>query len=142
VFEGILVAGDSATLGQKPWQIAGQEPATGLVSLDFVNADLIYVLYILAKELKLNAIIAPEVVGSFTITAKSLPTIRMIGLALWIQNQNYEARLDQNFLLVNTVMPEPGAAPTSNQPLLTVEPEMSLLSQPTKVREVPTRCGR
>ncbi|NDD27287.1 MAG: type IV pilus secretin family protein [Proteobacteria bacterium] len=60
------------------------------VTLDFVNADLIYVLKILAKELKLNLVTDSTVKGSVTMALKDVPPSAALQLILKIQGFDYK----------------------------------------------------
>lgn len=65
-------------------------PAPKLVSLDLVNADLIYVLKILAKELGMNIVTAPDVAGSVTMTLKDVPASGALNLVVKMSGYDYK----------------------------------------------------
>lgn len=60
------------------------------VSLDFVNADIIYVLKILAKELKLNLVTDSTVKGSVTMSLKEVSANAALQLILRIAQFDYK----------------------------------------------------
>jgi len=64
--------------------------ASHLVSLDFVNADLIYVLKILAKEMDMNLVTDQTVKGSVTMTLKDVPASGAFNLVLKISGYEYK----------------------------------------------------
>jgi type II secretory pathway component GspD/PulD (secretin) len=64
-----------------------------LVSLDFVNADLVYVIKVLAKEMGRNIYIGPGVDGSVTVTLKSVPVEGALALILKMQESEIGYKL-------------------------------------------------
>lgn len=64
-----------------------------LVTLDFVNADLVYVIKILAKEMGRNVYIGPGVEGSVTVTLKSVPVDGALALILKMQENDIAYKL-------------------------------------------------
>jgi len=64
--------------------------AAHLVSLDFVNADLIYVLKILSKEMDMNLVTDQSVKGSVTMTLKDVPAAGAFNLVLKISGYEYK----------------------------------------------------
>jgi type II secretory pathway component GspD/PulD (secretin) len=64
-----------------------------LVSLDFVNADLVYVIKVLAKEMGRNVYIGPGVEGSVTVTLKSVPVDGALALILKMQENDIAYKL-------------------------------------------------
>jgi len=74
---------------------------TKLVTLDFVNADLVYVIKILAKEMGRNVYIGPGVEGSVTVTLKSVPVDGALALILKMQENDIGYKLiNYNTLIV------------------------------------------
>ena len=72
-----------------------------LVTLDFVNADLVYVIKILAKEMGRNVYIGPGVEGSVTVTLRSVPVDGALALILKMQENDIAYKLVQpNTLIV------------------------------------------
>lgn len=67
--------------------------ATKLVTLDFVNADLVYVIKILAKEMNRNVYIGPGVEGAVTVTLKSVPVDGALALILKMQENDIGYKL-------------------------------------------------
>jgi len=70
------------------------------VSLDFVNADLIYVLKILSKEMGLNVVTTQSVKGTVTMTLKDVPAIFAWKLVLNISG--FSSMQVRNVLIVGT----------------------------------------
>jgi len=70
------------------------------VSLDFVNADLIYVLKILAKEMDKNLVTDNTVKGSVTMTLKDIPAEGALKLILKLSGFEYKYLGDGN----NTIL--------------------------------------
>jgi type II secretory pathway component GspD/PulD (secretin) len=64
-----------------------------LVTLDFVNADLVYVIKVLAKEMGRNIYIGPGVDGSVTVTLKSVPVEGALALILKMQESEIGYKL-------------------------------------------------
>jgi len=64
-----------------------------LVTLDFVNADLVYVIKVLAKEMNRNVYIGPGVEGSVTVTLKSVPVDGALALILKMQENDIAYKL-------------------------------------------------
>lgn len=72
------------------------------VNLDFVNADLVYVIKILAKEMGRNVFIAPDVTGSVTVTLNKVPPEGALALILRMQENDYNYKLVGNTIVVAT----------------------------------------
>lgn len=68
-------------------------PKQKLVTLDFVNADLVYVLKVLAKEMNKNIYVGPTVAGSVTVTLKNVPVEGAMALILQMQESEYDYKL-------------------------------------------------
>lgn len=64
-----------------------------LVTLDFVNADLVYVLKVLAKEMGRNIYVGPTVQGSVTVTLKNVPVEGAMALILQMQENEYDYKI-------------------------------------------------
>ena len=76
-------------------------PPQKLVTLDFVNADLVYVLKVLAKEMNRNIYVGPTVAGSVTVTLKNVPVEGAMALILQMQENEYDYKiLDYNTVVV------------------------------------------
>ena len=69
-----------------------------LVSLDLVNADLIYVLKILAKELGMNIVTDPTVQGSVTMTLKDVPASGALNIVVKMSGYDYK-RVDNTIVV-------------------------------------------
>ncbi len=68
-------------------------PPQKLVTLDFVNADLVYVLKVLAKEMGRNIYVGPTVQGSVTVTLKNVPVEGAMALILQMQENEYDYKV-------------------------------------------------
>ena len=68
-------------------------PPQKLVTLDFVNADLVYVLKVLAKEMNRNIYVGPTVAGSVTVTLKNVPVEGAMALILQMQENEYDYKV-------------------------------------------------
>ncbi len=68
-------------------------PPQKLVTLDFVNADLVYVLKVLAKEMGRNIYVGPTVQGSVTVTLKNVPVEGAMALILQMQENEYDYKI-------------------------------------------------
>jgi type IV pilus assembly protein PilQ len=71
-----------------------------LVSLDFVNADLIYVLKLLASELNVNLVTDPSVTGSVTMSLKDVSA--QTALNIIVRMQGYQMKKLGNILFIGT----------------------------------------
>lgn len=91
----------SALRPRRPQQRAYQ-PRPKLVSLDFVNADLVYVIKVLAREMNKNVFVGPDVQGSVTVTLKSVPVEGALALILKMQENPYDYKVldDQRTIVV------------------------------------------
>jgi len=65
-------------------------PPEKMVSMDFVNADLIYVLKILAKEMNLNIVTDPTVSGAVTMTLKNVPASGALNIIVRMSGYSYK----------------------------------------------------
>lgn len=98
-FEG---QGSTPVSALRPRQ-APQRPKTPpqkLVTLDFVNADLVYVLKVLAKEMNRNIYVGPTVGGSVTVTLKNVPVEGAMDLILQMQEAEYDYKIIENTIVV------------------------------------------
>lgn len=68
-------------------------PYQKMVSLDFVNADLVYVIKVLAKEMGKNVYVGPGVEGSVTVTLKKVPVEGALALILKMQENEFAYKL-------------------------------------------------
>ncbi len=75
-------------------------PPQKLVTLDFVNADLVYVLKVLAKEMNRNIYVGPTVHGSVTVTLKNVPVEGAMALILQMQEAEYDYKIVENTIIV------------------------------------------
>jgi type II secretory pathway component GspD/PulD (secretin) len=81
------------------YNAAGKSAADAkLVSLDLVNADLIYVLKILAKELGMNIVTDPTVQGSVTMTLKDVPASGALNIVVKMSGYDYK-RVDNTIVV-------------------------------------------
>jgi len=81
------------------YNAAGKKAAQEkLVSLDLVNADLIYVLKILAKELGMNIVTDPTVEGSVTMTLKDVPASGALNIVVKMSGYDYK-RVDNTIVV-------------------------------------------
>lgn len=72
------------------------------VSLDYHNADLVYVLKELGPRLGLNIYVAPEVQGSVTLTARRVPADGVLNLVLKMQKDSYGYRKVGNTVVIGS----------------------------------------
>ncbi len=91
----------SALRPRRPAQRA-YVPKPKLVSVDFVNADLVYVIKVLGKEMNKNVVVDPTVEGSVTVTLKSVPVEGALALILKMQENPYDYKVlnDQRTIVV------------------------------------------
>jgi type IV pilus assembly protein PilQ len=102
--EALVGQGESTTSALRP-RVAPRRarPRQKMVSLDFVNADLVYVIKVLAKEMGRNIYIGPGVDGSVTVTLRSVPVEGALALILRMQENEYAYKLvGSNTLIVAT----------------------------------------
>ena len=99
-YEGAAKAPVSALRARKAPR-RPKAPPQKLVTLDFVNADLVYVLKVLAKEMNRNIYVGPTVAGSVTVTLKNVPVEGAMALILQMQENEYDYKiLDYNTIVV------------------------------------------
>lgn len=121
--DSILVLGTAEQVANAPAPIPGQSDVEGQVKFDFVNADLVYVLSVLAKEMKRNLIVGPGVEGSVTITTETaVPTGQLLQLLVGGQDEHLEAALDKHFLVVGKSLPAV-VAPSAEGPRFSFQPK-------------------
>ena len=75
-------------------------PKQRMVTLDFVNADLVYVLKVLAKEMNRNIFVGPTVEGSVTVTLKNVPVEGAMALILKMQENEYDYKVVDTTVIV------------------------------------------
>jgi len=92
--QALTAAGSSSLSALRP-RIAPKKarPTQKLVSLDFVNADLVYVIKVLAKEMGRNVVLLPGVEGSVTVTLKSVPVEGALALILKMQESDFDYKI-------------------------------------------------
>ncbi|MHB2020700.1 MAG: secretin N-terminal domain-containing protein [Candidatus Xenobia bacterium] len=100
-------------------------PPVRTVSLDFVNADLIYVLKILAKEMNMNLVTDQTVKGSVTMTLKDVPAEGALKLILKLSGFEYKV-IDHTILV--------GSADTVNK----IPNDIFQVQQPVQQHHKPT----
>jgi type II secretory pathway component HofQ len=83
-----------------PVAAAGRPPASSAVSLDFVHADLVYVLKVLAKSMHKNLVTDSSVKGTVTMDLRNVPADRAFKLVLAINN--LECKSVGNILVVGS----------------------------------------
>ncbi len=98
-YEGQGTAPVSALRARKAPQ-RSKVPQQKLVTLDFVNADLVYVLKVLAKEMNRNIYVGPTVQGSVTVTLKNVPVEGAMALILQMQENEYDYKIIDNTVIV------------------------------------------
>ncbi len=76
------------------------KPKQRLVTLDFVNADLVYVIKVLAKEMNRNVYVGPTVDGSVTVTLKNVPVEGALNLILKMQENEYDYKVLDKTIVV------------------------------------------
>ena len=83
------------------WRTLGRSSHRGpALSLDFVNADLVYVITLLAKEMKVNLFVGDTVGGAVNIWAREVPAEDLLAAALGAQEESYGYHLDHQILAV------------------------------------------
>lgn len=70
------------------------------VNLELVNADLIYVIKYLAKEMGRNIFVAPDVAGSVTVTLNKVRPEGALALILKMQTNDYDYKIVDNTIIV------------------------------------------
>jgi type II secretory pathway component GspD/PulD (secretin) len=75
-------------------------PRPKMVSLDFVNADLVYVIKVLAKEMNKNVAILPGTEGAVTVTLKNVPVEGALALILKMQETDLDYKAIDNTIVV------------------------------------------
>lgn len=72
------------------------------VNLELVNADLVYVVKYLAKEMGRNVYVAPDVAGAVTVTLNKVRPEGALALILKMQEVPYDYKLIDNTIVVAT----------------------------------------
>jgi type II secretory pathway component HofQ len=72
------------------------------ISLDYHNADLVYVLKQLGPRLGLNIYVGPEVQGSVTLTAQRVPVDGVLNLVLKMQEGSYAYKKVGNTVVIGS----------------------------------------
>lgn len=95
-------AGDAPVSALRPRRAPKKAaaPKQRLVTLDFVNADLVYVIKVLAKEMNRNVFVGPTVDGSVTVTLKNVPVEGALALILKMQENEYDYKVLENTIVV------------------------------------------
>jgi type II secretory pathway component GspD/PulD (secretin) len=100
------VAAQPKAVAQRPAARPAAAPAkprtqpVKLVSIDFVNADLIYVLKLLAKELNVNLVTDSSVTGSVTMSLKDVSA--QTALNILVRMQGFQMKKLGNILFVGS----------------------------------------
>lgn len=81
---------------QKPPEIS---PETR-VTLSYLNADLFYVVRVLAREMSCYAWVGPTVRGSVTIQLNDVPAVEALRLVLDLQPDVYDYRIQGNIVAI------------------------------------------
>lgn len=90
-----------AQRGRRHRRSSGGVARYGRVNLDFVNADLIYVLKLLAKEMGVNLVTDQTVKGSVTMSLKNVPAD--VALSMILKISGFEVkRIDYNTIVVGS----------------------------------------
>ncbi len=73
-----------------------------VVNMEFVNADLVYIVKFLAKEMGRNVYVGPDVQGSVTVTLKNVQPEGALALVLKMQETPYDYKIVDNTVIVAT----------------------------------------
>lgn len=73
-----------------------------VVNMEFVDADLVYIVKFLAKEMGRNVYVAPDVQGSVTVTLKNVQPEGALALVLKMQENPYDYKIVGNTVVVAT----------------------------------------
>ena len=73
-----------------------------VVNMEFVDADLVYIVKFLAKEMGRNVYVAPDVEGSVTVTLKNVRPEGALALVLKMQTTPYDYKIVDNTVIVGT----------------------------------------
>lgn len=89
-------------VAKKAKKVAKKAAPVKTVNLELVNADLVYVVKYLAKEMGRNVYVAPDVAGSVTVTLNKVRPEGALALILKMQEVPYDYKLIDNTLVVAT----------------------------------------
>lgn len=85
-----------------PKKVAKKAAPVKTVNLELVNADLVYVVKYLAKEMGRNVYVAPDVAGAVTVTLNKVRPEGALALILKMQEVPYDYKLIDNTIVVAT----------------------------------------
>ncbi|NMA28268.1 MAG: AMIN domain-containing protein [Burkholderiales bacterium] len=88
----------SALRAQRPRPRPAPPPKT--VSIDFVNADLVFVVKALAQEMGRNVFVAPDVMGTVTVTLNKVQPEGALALILKMQENDYSYKIVDGTIVV------------------------------------------
>jgi type II secretory pathway component GspD/PulD (secretin) len=88
----------SALRAQRPRPRPAPAPKT--VSIDFVNADLVFVVKALAQEMGRNVFVAPNVMGTVTVTLNKVQPEGALALILKMQENDYSYKIVDGTIVV------------------------------------------
>lgn len=83
-------------------KVAKKAAPVKTVNLELVNADLVYVIKYLAKEMGRNVYVAPDVAGAVTVTLNKVRPEGALALILKMQEVPYDYKLIDNTIVVAT----------------------------------------
>ena len=89
-------------VAKKAKKVAKKAAPVKTVNLELVNADLVYVVKYLAKEMGRNVYVAPDVAGAVTVTLNKVRPEGALALILKMQEVPYDYKLIDNTLVVAT----------------------------------------
>ncbi|MDO5296098.1 MAG: secretin N-terminal domain-containing protein [bacterium] len=91
-----------ATAKKATKKVAKKAAPVKTVNLELVNADLVYVVKYLAKEMGRNVYVAPDVAGAVTVTLNKVRPEGALALILKMQEVPYDYKLIDNTIVVAT----------------------------------------
>ncbi len=91
-----------AVAKKAPKKVAKKAAPVKTVNLELVNADLVYVVKYLAKEMGRNVYVAPDVAGAVTVTLNKVRPEGALALILKMQEVPYDYKLIDNTIVVAT----------------------------------------
>jgi type II secretory pathway component GspD/PulD (secretin) len=91
-----------AAAKKAPKKVAKKAAPVKTVNLELVNADLVYVIKYLAKEMGRNVYVAPDVAGAVTVTLNKVRPEGALALILKMQEVPYDYKLIDNTIVVAT----------------------------------------
>lgn len=92
----------SKPVARKAARKAAPRKRVKVVNMDFVNADLVYIVKFLAKEMGRNVYVAPDVAGSVTVNLKNVQPEGALALVLKMQETPYDYKIVDNTVIVAT----------------------------------------